>query len=355
MKAFIIIPTLTTGGAERVAAELCNNWSQIEKKINVHLVLLVDEEVFYPINENVIIHKLNYKVNSKGFLKFISLLNLFFKLRKLTKKEKPIFVLSFMNKYNVFVLITLLRTGFKIIVSERDSPTEKIPKIISFLRRLTYKSSFGVLCQTKLSKEFILRETGNNNVIAIPNPIMAIKESLPFEKENIILNVGRLVDKKGQKYLLESFARLKSNNWKLVILGDGPLKNDLISLSESLNIADKVVFNGTTKNVDEWYQKSSIFAFTSILEGFPNALAEAMAYGLPCVSFDCNTGPREIINHGVNGFLTQEKDIVDFSDKLQMLIDDEVLREKIASEASKIKNLLNSKTISQLYLDFCMK
>jgi GalNAc-alpha-(1->4)-GalNAc-alpha-(1->3)-diNAcBac-PP-undecaprenol alpha-1,4-N-acetyl-D-galactosaminyltransferase len=355
MKAFIIIPTITTGGAERVAAELCNNWSSNEKNIQVHLVLLVGAEIYYPINDKVIVHKLNLKINQKGIFKLFSLLKLFYDLRKLTKQIKPDFIFSFMNKYNVFVLITLFKSGFKIIVSERGSPTERIPRITSFLRKKTYKTAHGVLCQTTLSKDYIIKETGNKNVISIPNPIKKIDVFQNIDREKVILNVGRLVKEKGQKYLLESFSKLNCNDWKLIILGDGPLLSELQEYSKRLNISERVVFMGNIQNIDEWYKKSSIFAFSSILEGFPNALAEAMAYGLPCVSFDCKTGPSDLIINGINGFLTKEGDVNDFTLKIQELIDNFELREKFSIESRKLRAQLNSESISQLYLDFCIK
>jgi GalNAc-alpha-(1->4)-GalNAc-alpha-(1->3)-diNAcBac-PP-undecaprenol alpha-1,4-N-acetyl-D-galactosaminyltransferase len=351
MKAFIVIPTLTIGGAERVASILVNKW--IDMGIEVHLVLLVGGEILYPLNEKVNIYSLKYPINLKGISKFYSLLKLFFVFRRICIEEKPDFVLSFMNKYNIFVLISLFRAQIRTIVSERDSPSEKLPFSTRFLRKKVYHWADGVLCQTDSSKDFIISETNNQNVISIPNPVKDFEISSCLKCENIILNVGRLVDKKGQKYLIESFSKVNNENWKLVFLGDGPLKNSLIKLTHDLNLTQKVVFNGNTRDVDYWYGRSSIFAFTSVLEGFPNALAEAMVFGLPSISFDCKTGPSEIINNGVNGFLVEEKNIEDFSKKLQLLMDDEVLRKTFSDESKKLGTRLNSDSIALEYLNFC--
>lgn len=351
MKAFLVIPTLTVGGAERVVSIIANNWSN--RNIDVHIVLLVGGKVNFIIKDNIVIHHLNFPINRRGFYKLFELMKLLFAFRKLSKLENPDFVLSFMNKYNVFVLFSLIGLNKRIIVSERDSPTEKLSYLVVFLRNIFYKYADGVLCQTEDSRRFIIAQTGNKNVISIPNPVEFKDEIIGIPKEKIILNVGRLVEKKGQKFLLEIFSNLKCNNWNLVILGDGPLKESLINLAKELNIYDRVMFIGSTSDVNTWYKKSSIFAFTSILEGFPNSLAEAMVNGLPCISFNCKTGPSDIIIHGVNGVLIEEKNIKGFVDQLQMLIDNEELRNSYSTEAVKLINKLNSDFISNEYLKFC--
>lgn len=351
MKAFLVIPTLTVGGAERVVSIIANNWSN--NNMDVHIVLLVGGKVSFVVKNKIVIHRLNFPINRRGFYKLFELIKLLFAFRKLIKQENPDFVLSFMNKYNLFVLCSLIGVKNRIIVSERDSPTEKLSYLVVFLRNIFYKYADGVLCQTEDSRRFIIAQTGNKNVISIPNPVEFKDETIDVPKEKIILNVGRLVEKKGQKFLLEIFSNLKCNNWKLVIVGDGPLKESLINLAKELNIYDRVMFIGNTSDVHKWYKKSSIFAFTSILEGFPNSLAEAMVNGLPCISFNCKTGPSDIIIHGVNGVLIEEKNILGFVDQLQMLIDNEELRNSYSKEARKIINKINSDFISSEYLKFC--
>ncbi len=109
------------------------------------------------------------------------------------------------------------------------------------------------------------------------------------------------------------------------------------------------------KDVDELLNRSSIFAFPSILEGFPNALSEAMASGLPCVSFNCDTGPSDLINDGKNGYLVDVGDIDMFSLRLRNLMESESLRANIALEAIKIREQFHISKISNLFLDFLDK
>ena len=161
-----------------------------------------------------------------------------------------------------------------------------------------------------------------------------------------------MVTEKGQKYLIESFSKINHLDWTLVILGDGPLRNELESQIELLNLKERVILLGTVNNVDEWLARASIFAFSSISEGFPNSLSEAMSAGLPCVSFDCDAGPRDLIIDGLNGFLVPLKDVFEFSKKINQLILNPDLRLSIGQEASSIGTRLDSTKIAHEYLRF---
>ena len=353
MKVFLVIPTLYAGGAERVMSILANNWAK-KSNVDVEILLLANGVPFYQIDSRVKITNLGFKVNEAPINKIISLFKLSFKFRSYVRKNKPDFILCFMTKNNIFTLLSLLNCNIKTIVSERDSPTEKIPWLTSFLRSKVYKLADGVICQSEMSKLFIQNQTRNQNVISVPNPVVVVKTNNPFDREKIILNVGRLVEKKGQKYLIEAFSKLRCPDWKLVFLGDGDLKNELKHQVKKLGLVNSVLFKGTVNNVSQWYGKSSIFAFSSILEGYPNALAEAMCNGLACVSFDCNTGPSDIIKNGINGFLVEERNVDALKEKLQILINNETLRVRFSNEAFSLNKTLDQNVIANDYYKFCI-
>ena len=356
MKIVLVIPSLLPGGAERVVSILSQNW--VNKKFDVEIVLLTKTNKFYNLDPRIKITEFDYKINLKGIRKIFSLIKLAFKFRKHLSSSRPDFVLSFMNKYNVFTLIALKGLGIKTIVSERDSPTEVLPKITEFLRKRTYKYANGIICQSELSKKYIIERTGNKNVISLANPIYRNKKFKSRNidnKKNIIINVGRLVPKKGQKYLIEAFSKLNNKKWELYFIGDGPLKSELVELAKSLEIDDRVKFIGFIKDFEHWFSKSKIFAFTSVLEGYPNALAEAMVNGMACVSFDCDTGPRDIIQDGTNGFLIEVGNVSQLTEKIESLIKNNDLISEFSANALDLYERVNPSYICDQYLNFCIK
>ena len=126
--------------------------------------------------------------------------------------------------------------------------------------------------------------------------------------------------------------------WDLIILGDGEEKTKLLQLLIDYKINNRVFFPGSVGNVSEWYEKADLFVLSSLVEGFPNVLLEAMSYGLPCVSFDCKTGPRELIKNGINGILVSphEKEI-GLSKAISSIINKSEMRENMAKEAIKLR------------------
>jgi len=347
----LVIPTLGHGGAERVMSELANEWAA--KGHNVHLILLANQPEFYSVNNNVVIHYIGF--NSKGGLKKVwAEMMVFCKLRKAIIRAKPDFVLSFMVKYNILTILATRFTNIRTFVSDRSNPRKSVPFYLAILRKLTYRYATGIIAQTELAKKLILSSIPNSNVKVIPNPVKKIKQDRRTERENIILNVGRMIETKGHEDLLLAFSKLKLPIWKLVILGDGPLRNHLVSVVNRLGIDDKVFFPGVVKNVDEWLLKASIFAFPSYSEGFPNALAEALAAGLPCVSFNCDAGPADLITDGLNGYLVDVGDIGGMTNRLNKLLVDSNLRAKMGQKAMLVADVLNKERIANSFLNFCL-
>ena len=352
LKFFLIIPTLKQGGAERVISELANYFSK--NNVEVHLILLASTQDFYKVNELVKVHRLGF-VNNGKIGKFISEIKVYFKLRKLLKKNKPDAVLSFMDKYNVFTLLASIFLNLKIFVSDRSNPNLELSWLLYIFKKITYINASGIVAQTSLSKKVVFDLTKNENIKIIPNPVKKINEFPEIKREKIILNMGRLVPEKGQKYLLEIFSMLNNQDYKLVILGDGPLRKNLEAKIVELGLEGRVSMPGAVHNVDEWLAKASIFALSSISEGFPNVLVEAMAAGVPCVSFDCDAGPRDIIQDGYNGFLVENGDLDKFVDRINILLNDPEKVKKISFNAKKIRQKYTMESIGEEYLNFLTK
>ncbi|MDI9308958.1 MAG: glycosyltransferase family 4 protein [Limnohabitans sp.] len=348
-KILLVIPTLQQGGAERVITELANEWARLGHMVS--LVTLIKSDVFYDLHPNVNLIQLEFDNRTKKILDFFKLL---FNLRKQIKTLNPDFVLSFLDRYNILTLVATRFLDIDVFVSDRANPYEYVPKPVVVGRFLFYRFAKGIIAQTSLAKDFLTKKLNHSNIQVIPNPVKAIHKSKNIVRENIILNVGRLVREKGQHYLIEMMSKLNIDNWKLVILGDGPLRESLEKQIVDLSVQDRVILQGTVTNVEEWLHKSSIFAFSSVSEGFPNALVEAMAAGLPCVSFDCDAGPRDIIDDGKNAFLIPLGDIDAFTSAVQKCIQDQSIREQLSFQASIIGEELNVVSIAGKYLQFCI-
>ena len=152
---------------------------------------------------------------------------------------------------------------------------------------------------------------------------------------SIVLAAGRLVPQKGFDRLIEAFANIHGDhpNWDLVILGAGPDRQVLEIQRDKLGLNGRVFLPGRAGNVADWYGRASIFAMASLFEGFPNALLEAMAYGLPVISTDCDTGPRDLIEHDANGLLVTQGDQSALIAGLRQLMDNEDLRSRLSQNA----------------------
>lgn len=342
----LIIPSLHAGGMERVMSELANYFAQ-KSELEIHLVCLSKSKVFYSIDKSVILHE-------PDFLKkqwFVYSIKTLIYLRKTLNSIKPKAVLSFGETYNSFVLLSALFLNLKIFVSDRSKPDKKWGEIHEFLRRLLYPKAKGIISQTTYSKIFLQKETKHTNICVIPNPVD--KEKFNGQKRRkVILNVGRLISTKKIEILLEIFAQTTRGDWNLWIVGDGPRRAQLEKKADQLGISLAVQFWGSQKEIADYYSQSAIFAFTSVSEGFPNALLEALASGLPCISFDCIAGPSDLIQDGLNGFLIPEMDTETYLAKLQLLMDDVDLRNKMGNQALETAKDYHISKIGEDYLKF---
>lgn len=344
-KICLVIPSLQAGGMERVMSELANYFSQ-KSDIEVHLLCLGDGQ-FYSINHSVILYKPSFKKKSW----FIYSIRTLFFLRNRLRKIRPNAVLSFGETYNSFVLLSAMFLSLKIFVSDRSKPDKKWGKMHEALRKILYPKAHGIISQTTYSKSFLQKETKHTNICVIPNPV----DSGVFTEQHrkkVILNVGRLISTKKIDSILEIFAQTNHDGWNLWIVGDGPLMEQLKEKATLLGISNSLQFWGSQVDVARFYSQASIFAFTSVSEGFPNVLLEAFASGLPCISFDCVAGPSDLINDDINGFLIPEMDKKTYLKKLQLLMDNYDLRIKMGNQAKETAKEYHISKIGEDYLKF---
>ena len=327
-KIAFVIGALTSGGAERVISTLSN---ALTNDYEVVIIAFRKGKPFYPLNTKVkVIFCLDEIPPSKSIFDSIRLnTKLLSRLIKLLKLEKIEVALGFITMANVLTIIASKFCGIPCIISERNNPyTDASPRFWKFLRRITYPLANTLVVQTQKIKGFYEKKIRPEKIVILPNPIskeLSKKRDPNLPKKNFILNVGRLHEQKNQKLLINAFSNLNSEDWQLVIIGDGPEKKHLNRLIQNSRNPKSIILAGKKQNIEEYYNRAKIFAFTSNYEGFPNALIEAMHFGIPCISTDCPTGPSELIDDK-NGFLIPVENQKALEEKMQILINNSALR-----------------------------
>lgn len=335
-KIAFLIPSLSPGGAERVVVSLANKFAD---KFEVFLIVLNKTETVYIVEKEVNLIYLQEKYSPSTSLIEAIKSNVIYvkKIIKIAKNNQIDLLIGFTTSVNILTVISSRLLKKPNLISERNNPEVYVPNTFwRILRNFWYPSANGLIVQTELIKGFYQKTIQESKIKIIPNPIDEIMLSARkdySERENVILTVGRLDANKNQRLLIEAFANLKVDNWKLVIAGDGVLREEYKKLTATLGIADKVEFVGNVNNVSDYYNKAKIFVFTSNSEGFPNALLEAMSFGLPCISTDCPSGPSEIIKNSENGYLIEVNNRMQLEDQLTKLMNNPRLCKEFSDKA----------------------
>lgn len=335
-KIAFVINTLKSGGAERVVSILSN---ELVDEYEITIITLSKMTPFYTLDDRIaVVPCLDRILPSANFLQSIRTnRRLALRIRTILSGFQADLCISFMTTTNILCCWAAGKLGIPVIISERNNPQfedEHLSRFWKIMRRMYYPKADKVIVQTKGIMDYFASWLPLQNLAIIPNPINPdFSYEPPAEREQIVLNVGRLSYQKGQEYLIEAFTSLQLDDWKLFIIGEGPRRSELEQLVRDLKMQDRIFLPGRTAEIDAYYLKSSIFAFSSKYEGFPNALMEAMYFGLPCVSFDCPTGPSELIEDGVNGFLVPVGDSEQLADRLRQLSADKALRARIGAKA----------------------
>jgi glycosyltransferase involved in cell wall biosynthesis len=213
------------------------------------------------------------------------------------------------------------------------------------LRRWYYPAAAGVVVQTDATARWARKWLLSDRVRMIPNPVVpppasigdAVRNRVPSDTRMMVA-MGRLERQKGFDLLLAAFSLVADDHpeWRLVILGEGPERAALEQAIRERGLADRVMLPGVSKTPEDWLRACDLFVLSSRYEGFPNALGEAMACGLPVVSFDCPVGPGEIISHGEDGLLVPAGDVSALAAAMRRLIDDPAEAARMAGRAARV-------------------
>lgn len=358
------------GGMERV---LYNKVKFLSEHMNYDITIVTTDQhnrpPFYPFPENVRMIDLgiNYSEdNIKGA---------FGKITGYLKKRR---------KHKRLLTELLMREKADIVVSLYPSESSFIPDIkdgskkvleIHYCKffRLQYGRT-GILglidrLRTKQDEQIVSRFDrfvvltnedkgywGNiPNIVVIPNAAMLVGNKYSDVTEKRVIAVGRLDYQKGFDRLIKAWKMVQQsgrfNDWKLDIFGQGEWKDMLNSMINDYGIAGTASINAPTKQIGDEYAKSSMLVMSSNYEGFPMVMIEAMACGLPVVSFDFKCGPKDIIDDGKNGIIVHDGDIEGLANAMMKLMDNQTLRKTMSENAKKVVDIYSEENVMKQWLD----
>jgi GalNAc-alpha-(1->4)-GalNAc-alpha-(1->3)-diNAcBac-PP-undecaprenol alpha-1,4-N-acetyl-D-galactosaminyltransferase len=308
MRIVCMIPAMGPGGAERAMSHIVAHLAQ---RHEVALLTLERRGAvpFFALPKSVQLVQLD-KLGGKGAVRFFEVLSRFSAIRREVRARAPDVVLSFMDTMNVAALISCIGLGIPVIVSERNDPAlHRIGPAKELMRDRLYPLAKLVVVQTpRIARYFSL-----SNLRIIPNPVPTAPIRAHPERPNSdgrlrIVSVGRLEPHKGFDRLIEAFGHLAERypDWDLRIIGEGPQRPGLEALVQSFQLDRRVQLPGLLKDVSGELAAANLIAFPSRYEGFPNALAEGLATGLPAIGLKGVSGVEDLIVDRKTGILVDD-------------------------------------------------
>lgn len=340
MNISIFISGVTGGGAEKVACAVASYL--VNHGHLVELLTMSDEKATYPLDCRVTRKCLLKECERRNFL-FNNTLR-FVRLVKYLLCKKPDAYLA-MLPTNISTILSLrCLISSKIIAAERANPASYNVKTQKKLASLAHKADAWVF-QTNVQKDWYENRTTIKKGIVIPNAINpdVLNVGTIVEKKTHIVTAGRLTDQKNHLLLIDSFAKIakKHSSYNLVIYGEGPNRGVLEDKISSLGLSGRVLLPGYSPDVVRSVSESSLFVLSSDYEGMPNALMEAMALGVPCVSTDCGGGgARFLIEDGKNGLLVPRQDKDALAEAMDRILSDQEFAMSLGREAHKLCDTL---------------
>lgn len=315
--SFLIGNLNLSGGTERVTTLIVNELAKQQYDVSV-LNLVDGSDPFFDLDANVKTHSLYTKDISfkKNYIDSI------WKIRKFVKNHYIDTLIVVDSISCLFTVPALYGLKVKHICWEHfNFNNNNSVRLRDIGRKWAAKHCDYIVTLTKRDKELWVQGLKNINAqivpIANPSPYENNKHT-PSLDYKIVLSVGRLTHVKGFDILIEAWAQVCESNfdWKLRIVGGGEEEASLKEQVSRLGINERIDFVPATKNIEYYYKTSSFYCLSSRFEGLPMVLLEAQAFGLPIIAFDCDTGPSEIVDHDVNGWLVPSQDIESLRDTI---------------------------------------
>lgn len=328
------------GGVERMAGALMNEMSDRGHKVSLMTLDAENAQSFYALSPAIKWHKIAIgDPERKATIK--EMLQRALKVRKTINAANPDTIIGFQDGPYLSTRVYTLGMGYPIILAERNAPTRyefiQSGKYRQWIYQ-TFRFARAITIQCE-SYRNIYPEYLRKKMVTIPNPVFpAQKENLNWKKEKkILLSIGRLEYQKNYGVLIEAFAQIADDcpDWTLRIIGEGKGRQKLEKQAKDLKIENRLEMPGTTSDPGSEYAQSSLFVLSSLWEGFPNVMAEAMAHGVPCSGFQGCAGVSDLIKEGYNGKLaTGNNNAQTLSTTLKELMSDTDQLRKMGKNAS---------------------
>ncbi|HCD24380.1 MAG TPA: hypothetical protein DEQ72_03540 [Lachnospiraceae bacterium] len=324
-----------SGGTERVAIQLANALRK-DHTYEICFLSLTEQRKtpFYPLHPEISREHLGERwiKPGPGYLPLVG------KLRKFLKEQQIDVIIDIDIVLDALAIPATRGTRTKVVSWEHFTVDFELS---SWYRRMilgySVKRSDYVVVLTNGDFEAYRNRLGRKNAISrIYNPVAYRFDKEPVcEKKNIILTVGRLVPEKGTEYIKKVSLQIleRYSGWQWILLGEGTERKNLEQFIIDHHLQNRLILKGNVENVDEYLRKASIFVLASQYEGMGLSMLEAREMKIPCVCFDVKMGPRELIHHGIDGYLVPAFDCGDMVDKIELLINSPELRRRLAENA----------------------
>jgi glycosyltransferase involved in cell wall biosynthesis len=341
----VLIHSLVGGGAERTAALLATHWSESGHRVTL-ITLDSAEATSHPLGdrvERVGLRLMRHARTSMQGARNNALRVL--RLRQAVKQCHASLVISFTDQMNVLALLATAGLQAGVIINERSDPRRhRMPRAWSWLRRRLYPKCRCLVVQTESLRTWAAQTTRGRPVYVVPNAAPRFESTrgdanATSQSDRRVVALGRLSAEKGFDRLISAFAAVASRfpNWRLSIYGTGPQQQKLLGLCGRYQLDAQSVLPGWVSDVERVLNEADLFVLPSRYEGFPNALLEAMASGLACISFDCDSGPRHIVRHGIDGLLVPADDTNALADAMARVMSDQQLRDELGGKAREVR------------------
>ena len=331
MKILFYINSISHGGAERVLVNLANQFS--ENGSEVCLVTSLTKQWEYPLSKQVCRISLEGKDYKKaGFLQ--QNIKWTRRLREIIKEQNPGIVISFMAEPNFRAILATLGLKTKCMISVRNDPNKEYPNaLFRICAKVLYLFADGVVFQTEDAKKWFSSLIQRKSEI-IYNQVDRKFYDYPIRSEKRdIVTCGRLVEQKNQTLLIEAFAKIADDvEDNLYIYGEGNLRKNLENKINELHLHERIYLPGNISNVEKMLSQAALFVLPSDYEGMPNALMEAMAIGVPCISTNCPCGGPQMLFENNKEALVPVGDVDKMAEKMKDFLLDDEKREKIGAK-----------------------